>query len=275
MAKTDCEVILAGDCGSSSKEVLVTIKPASNQDRTAERELKTVVGSNKIQISFRPRSSFSAQQMKVKVNDVQQSLDSNQQVVVEESGRQTAVVQCDSVRCEIYSEKYGVYVSIDNERVQVEVNSEKSHQMCGLCAFTPQRSQQLTMTDSMNLFEENKVPNQQCTVQEPSWQEQQQHDTCSQVYKHKVKYVTDEQGRVQTCVSVDRLPTCTTRCASKSIRTESEQFRCVHEQQAKQLELIPSIEGEELILTDERALLKMKSARVVRSNINSALQCRN
>lgn len=37
MAKTDCEVILAGDCGSSSKEVLVTIKPASNQDRTAER----------------------------------------------------------------------------------------------------------------------------------------------------------------------------------------------------------------------------------------------
>lgn len=60
--------------------------------------------------------------MKVKVNDVQQSLDSNQQVVVEESGRQTAVVQCDSVRCEIYSEKYGVYVSIDNERVQVEVS---------------------------------------------------------------------------------------------------------------------------------------------------------
>ena len=37
MPQTDCEVILAGDCRSSNKQLLVTIKPASNQGKTAER----------------------------------------------------------------------------------------------------------------------------------------------------------------------------------------------------------------------------------------------
>lgn len=85
------------------------------------QELKTVVGSNKIQVIFTPASPFAAQQMKIMVNDVQRTLDSNQQVVVEESGKQSAIVQCDKIRCEILSEQYGVFVTIDSERVQVEV----------------------------------------------------------------------------------------------------------------------------------------------------------
>lgn len=98
------------------------------------QELKAIVGSNKIQISFTPSTAFSNQQMKVKVNDVQRALDSNQQVVVEESGRRSATVQCDNVRCEIISEQYGVYVSINSERVQVEVSSHKADQNLQKCS---------------------------------------------------------------------------------------------------------------------------------------------
>ena len=63
--------------------------------------------------------------MKVKVNDQERSLNQDNQVVVQESGKPVALVQCDEIRCEILSEKYGVYVSIDNERVAVEVSTMK------------------------------------------------------------------------------------------------------------------------------------------------------
>ena len=63
--------------------------------------------------------------MKVKVNDQQRELNQDNQVVVQESGKPVALVQCDEIRCEILSEKYGVYVSIDNERVAVEVSTTR------------------------------------------------------------------------------------------------------------------------------------------------------
>ena len=274
MPQTDCEVILAGDCRSSNKQLLVTIKPASNQGKTAERELKTVVGSNKIQILFTPRTSFSQQQMKVKVNDQQRSLNQDNQVVVQESGKPVALVQCDEIRCEILSEKYGVYVSIDNERVAVEVNSEKSHEMCGLCSFNPERrQQQLNSTDSLSWWKQNQVQSSQCTIQEPSRQQQQ--ENCDKQYKHKVKSAVDQQGRLMTCVSVNRLPVCSSRCNQKSIRTNKEQFRCVSLQQTQQLEITPRIEGEDLILDDERILRRFQNSKQIQSNVNIAMSCQN
>ena len=63
--------------------------------------------------------------MKVKVNDQQRELNQDSQVVVKESGKPVALVQCDEIRCEILSEKYRVYVSIDNERVAVEVSTTR------------------------------------------------------------------------------------------------------------------------------------------------------
>lgn len=83
-----------------------------------------------IQILFTPRTSFNRQQMKVQVNDKRRQLNQNNQVVVEESNKPVAVVQCDQKRCEILSEKYGVYVSIDRQRVAVEVSRWLTISLC-------------------------------------------------------------------------------------------------------------------------------------------------
>ena len=85
------------------------------------QELKAVVGGQKIQILFTPKVAFGSQQMKVKVNDVEKTLDENNQLTVVESRQPVAVVQCDQIKCEILSQKHGVYVSMDSERVAVEV----------------------------------------------------------------------------------------------------------------------------------------------------------
>ena len=60
--------------------------------------------------------------MKVKVNNIERQLNQDNQVVVEESRKPVAIVQCDNIKCEVLSEKYGVYVSIDSQRVAVEVS---------------------------------------------------------------------------------------------------------------------------------------------------------
>ena len=66
-----------------------------------------------------------------------------------------------------------------------QVNSEKSHEMCGLCSFNPERrQQQLNSTDSLSWWKQNQVQSSQCTIQEPSRQQQQ--ENCDKQYKHKV-----------------------------------------------------------------------------------------
>ena len=51
MPQTDCEVILAGDCRSSHKQLLVTIKPASNQGKTAERVSVNACSANSLSLT--------------------------------------------------------------------------------------------------------------------------------------------------------------------------------------------------------------------------------
>ena len=60
----------------------------------------------------------------------------------------------------------------------------------------------------------------------------------------QVKSTVDQNGRLMTCVSVNRLPVCNTRCNQKSIETSQEQFRCISRQHAQQLEVTPRIQGE-------------------------------
>jgi hypothetical protein len=101
MPKSDCEVLLMGDCNSRQQQqqqqqnVLVTLKPASLGSETTNKTVKVILGNTRVELQYHTStpsswsmSSRSQQQnFKIKVNGQVQQLNSNGLCVIQGGGQ--------------------------------------------------------------------------------------------------------------------------------------------------------------------------------------------
>jgi hypothetical protein len=262
MPKSDCEVVLIGDCARENKQLMVTLKPQVSERTVEKKTLKVIIGSSKIEIELAPRTSFTPSSLKIMINGQQKYLDANKRLLVKEQQKTVGVVECSDEQCEIKSGQHGLYVRVNGEKVKVELDNGRSRYMCGICSAHPElRSAVANYNQSVEIFKNNRKQNEQCDIPEKSEDSSRfyEQETCSKIHKHKMIHMWSD-GEMKVCVTNDKLPLCRHSCKDKSIRFDYQPLRCVSREEAQRLDLTPTMEGNEMYLSDERIIPMMRGA---------------
>lgn len=64
---------------------------------------------------------------------------------------------------------------------------------------------------------------------------------------------------MKVCVTTDRLPLCSHHCKQNQVRFDVMPTRCVDRDQAQKLDLMATMEGDEMYIENERILSQMQS----------------